>query len=78
MPKAASVSGTYSVDMIAPKASGKAVQSTTRMKISQTWLASQTGVSERWIRARGRAPFPASPATRSQKPPPKSAPPKIA
>ena len=26
------------------------------MKISQTWLASQTGVSERWIRARGRSP----------------------
>ncbi len=27
------------------------------MKISQTWLASQTGVSERWIVARGRSPF---------------------
>ncbi len=27
------------------------------MKISQTWLASQTGVSERWISARGRSPF---------------------
>ncbi len=26
------------------------------MKISQTWLASQTGVSERWISARGRSP----------------------
>ncbi len=45
------------------------------MKISQTWLASQTGVSERWISARGRAPFSASPAIRSQNPPPKSAPP---
>ena len=48
------------------------------MKISQTWLASQTGVSERWIAIRGRSPFSALPAKRSQKPPPKSAPPKIA
>ncbi len=64
--------------MIAPKASGKAVQRTTRMKISQTWLASQTGVSERSISARGRLPFSASPAIRSQKPAPKSAPPKTA
>ena len=36
------------------------------MKISQTWFASQTGVSERWISARGRLPFSASPAIRSQ------------
>ena len=43
--------------MTALKAGGKAVQRTTRMKISQTWLASQTGVSERWIRARGRSPL---------------------
>ena len=48
------------------------------MKISQTWFASQTGVSERWISARGRSPFSASPAIRSQRPPPKSAPPKTA
>jgi hypothetical protein len=48
------------------------------MNTSQTWLASQTGVSERWIAARGRSPLWASPAIRSQKPPPKSAPPKIA
>ena len=48
------------------------------MKISQTWFASQTGVSERWISARGRAPVSASPATRSQRPAPKSAPPKTA
>ena len=57
IPSAASAIGTYSVVMIAPKASGKAVQRTTRMKISQTWLASQTGVSERWIRARGARPL---------------------
>ena len=48
------------------------------MKISQTWFASQTGVSERWIWARGRSPFSASPASRSQSPAPKSAPPKTA
>jgi hypothetical protein len=64
--------------MTAPKASGKAVQKTTRMKMSQTWFASQTGVRERWISARGRSPFSGPPAIRSQKPPPKSAPPKIA
>ena len=64
--------------MIAENASGNAVQRTTRMKISQTWLASQTGVSDCWIRARGRSPFSASPAIRSQRPPPKSAPPKTA
>src|ERR1044072_9174336 len=42
--------------MIAAKASGKAVQRTTRMKISQTWLASQTGVRDCWT------PPPAGPA----------------
>ena len=63
---------------IALKTVGKAVQTTTRMKINQTWLASQTGVSECWIVFRGRSPFSALPAIRSQKPPPKSAPPKIA
>ena len=31
------------VEKIEPNASGNDVQSTTRMKISQTWLASQTG-----------------------------------
>ena len=35
--------------MIAEKALGNAVQRTTRTKISQTWLASQTGPIERSI-----------------------------
>ena len=43
MPTAAAVSGTYSVDMIAAKAVGNPVHSTTSTKISQTWLASHTG-----------------------------------
>ena len=37
--------------MIAANASGNAVQMTTRMKISQTWFASQTGPSEWPMRA---------------------------
>ncbi len=78
IPSAARAIGTYSVVKIALKAVGKAVQRTTRTKISQTWLASQTGVNERWIASRGRCPRSSQPATRSQKPPPKSAPPKSA
>ena len=64
--------------MIAEKALGKAVQSTTRTKISQTWLASQTGPIERSICARTRSARSPLPASRSQTPAPKSAPPKIA
>ena len=56
MPSAAMVSGTNSVSMIEAYASGNAVQVTTKMKISQTWLASQTGPIECSISARGRAP----------------------
>src|ERR1700759_2575557 len=78
IPSTARISGTYKVLKMALKTDGKAVQRTTRMKTSQTWLASQTGVSERWIAIRGSQPFFALPAIRSQKPPPKSAPPKIA
>ena len=47
--------------MIAEKALGNAVQSTTRTKISQTWLASQTGPIERSICAAdllARSPLP--------------------
>ena len=43
MPNAAMPSGTYSVVMIAANACGNPVQSTTRQKISQVWLASHTG-----------------------------------
>ncbi len=48
---------------IAEKAWENAVQSTTSTKISQTWLASQTGPIERsiWVRTRSaRSPDPAS------------------
>ena len=61
--------------MIDPNASGKAVQSMTSTKISQTWLASQSGDIDRLIIARTGAPRSAPPAVRSQKPAPKSAPP---
>src|SRR4051812_34478354 len=74
-PSAAIVSGTNIVSVIDSKASGKPAQVTTKMKISHTWLASQTGPRDRSIAWRGRAPRRASPATRSQKPAPKSAPP---
>ena len=53
MPSAASESGTNSVSMIDANASGNAVQSTTRQKISQTWFASHTGPIEWSMSARG-------------------------
>ena len=43
MPSAAIVSGTNSVSVIDAYASGKQVHSTTKLKMSQTWFASQTG-----------------------------------
>src|SRR5215213_11443854 len=43
MPNAARVSGMYSVVTTAANAPENAVHSTTRTKISQTWLASHTG-----------------------------------
>ena len=78
IPSAARLSGMNSVDKIDPKASGNAVHSTTRTKISQTWLASQTGPIAQSIRSRGRLPRSPPPATRAQKPAPKSAPPNTA
>jgi hypothetical protein len=74
IPATAMKSGTYRVDMSEPKASGKAVHSTTSTKISQTWLASHTGAIERWTIPRTGPPRSAPPAVRSQKPAPKSAP----
>ena len=49
---AARKSGIASVEVIEPNARGNAVQRTTRMKMSQTWFASQTGAIERLMRAR--------------------------
>ncbi len=74
MPSAATLSGTNSVVKMRAKAPGKPVQSSTRAMISQTWLDSQTGPMERSIRRRAGAPAAAAPASRSQTPPPKSAP----
>ena len=62
MPSAARLSGTNSVSMIEPNASGKHVHSTTRTKISQTWFASHTGPIEWSTTARGCLPFSAPPA----------------
>ena len=45
-----------SVDMTDSKATEKPVHSTTSTKISQTWLASQTGPMARSISARARRP----------------------
>ena len=75
MPSPARKSGIASVEVIDPNASGKAVHSITSTKISQTWLASQTGDMARLIMARTGAPRSAPPAVRSQNPAPKSAPP---
>ena len=78
MPSRDRLSGTNSAVMIAANATGNAVHSSTRMKISQTWLASQTGVMDSSMSSRGALPRSAPPATRSQIPPPKSAPPNSA
>ena len=78
MPSAATVSGMYIVDVIAANTGGNPVHSSTITKISQTWLASQTGPIECSISLRCGQPLRAPPATRSQNPPPKSAPPSSA
>ena len=75
MPPAAMNSGMASVEAIEPKAVGYAVQKTVSTKISHTWLASHTGPIELWACSRMRSARGPSPATRSQKPAPKSAPP---
>jgi hypothetical protein len=78
IPSAARKSGTESVEKIEPNATGNAVQTTTRTKISHTWLASQTGLIACWTIPRTRPPRRAPPAVRSQKPAPKSADPSTA
>ena len=78
IPSAARLSGMNRVEKIASKAVGKPVQSTTMTKISQTWLASQTGPSAQSISSRGRRPRSPPPASRLQRPAPKSAPAKTA
>ena len=44
------------MSVIEANASGKPVHSTTKQKISQTWLASHTGPIEWSITVRGRSP----------------------
>ncbi len=78
IPIAAIVNGTNSVSVIEAYASGNPVHSNTKQKISHTWLPSQMGPIEWSITSRGRSPRVAPPATRSQNPAPKSAPPKTA
>ena len=78
MPTAARVSGMYRVDMIEANAGGKQVHSTTRTKMSQTWLVSQTGPMDCSMSTRWGRPRSGPPASRSQNPPPKSAPPSTA
>ena len=50
------VSGTNSVSVIEAYASGNDVHKITKMKINQTWLASQTGPMECSIMSRGCSP----------------------
>ena len=78
IPTAARVRGMYKVEAMAANTGGKAVHSTTSTKISHTWLASHTGPIECSIRPRWGAPARLPPASRSQTPPPKSAPPNSA
>ena len=78
MPSAARLSGMNSVEKIDANAVENPVQSTTSTKISQTWLASQTGPIAQSISSRARRPR--SPRRRrgSRSPAPKSAPPNTA
>ncbi len=55
IPSAARHSGMNRVDITASKATEKAVHNTTRMKISQTWLASHTGPIAESISRRARS-----------------------
>ena len=79
MAKTASMSGSNRVEVIAANAAGNAVQRMTRSKISHTWFVSQTGPIAWSIRAQGNTrPRAVPPASRSHRPPPKSAPPRMA
>ena len=78
IPIAARNIGIASVVISDPNATGNAVHTITSTKMSQTWLASHTGLIDRWTMPRTRPPRSAPPAVRSQNPPPKSAPPSTA
>jgi hypothetical protein len=78
IPIAARKSGIESVENSDPKATGNAVHTITSTKMSQTWLASHTGLIDRCTMPRTRPPRSAPPAVRSHRPAPKSAPPSTA
>lgn len=78
MASTASMSGTNRIEVNAAKASGKAVHKMTSTKISHTWFASHTGPMARSMSVRGFWPRIVPPAIRSQRPPPRSAPPNTA
>ena len=78
IPASASQIGSASVVITEANACGNAVQKMTRSNTSQTWLASQTGVIDSSISPRGARPRAVVPASRSHRPPPKSAPPRTA
>ena len=78
IPASASHSGSAATVITAANACGNAVQKMTSAKTSQTWLASHTGVIDSSINCRGARPRRSPSASRSHRPPPKSAPPSTA
>src|ERR1044072_2482276 len=54
MPSAARLRGTKRVSVIEANAAENAVHRTTSVKISHTWLASQTGPIDAWMSCLGR------------------------
>src|SRR5215212_3007365 len=57
IPSAARKSGIERVEKMDPKATGNAVHTITSTKISHTWLASHTGLIERYHPAQAAAPL---------------------
>ena len=74
MPSNESASGTNKAIVMAANAVGNPVQSRTRPSTIHTWLPSHTGVTEASMASRAAGPATEPPASRSQMPPPKSAP----
>jgi hypothetical protein len=74
MPSRARNSGTARLEKTEPKKVGYPVHSTVITRMSQTWLASQTGAMARWAWSRISRPCALVPASSCQNPAPKSAP----
>src|SRR6266536_1755178 len=77
MPTRATNNGTDRVEKIEPNAVGYALQQTVRRKISQTWLASQTGAIASWAWSRSASARGPRRAVNSHTPVPKSAPARV-